>query len=72
MAIRKVVIRQMSLYLATMDAPIYSAIILSGVEKNKELILVFATVVSKLLLIFLEYREAKRKLRLAIAAEKAE
>lgn len=63
MAYRKIVIRQMSLLLTGMDIPIYSAIILAPIAKHKELILVAVTVVCKLLLILIEYREANRKIR---------
>lgn len=62
MPYRRVVIRQMSLLLSGMDIPIYSAIILAPIAQHKELILVFATVILKLLLIYLEFREAKKKL----------
>lgn len=60
--IRKVVIRQMSLYLATIDIPIYGALVLTGLIEHKELVLVLITTGAKLLLVYLEYKAARKKL----------
>lgn len=59
---RKIVVRQMSIILSTIDLPVYTAIVLAPIEQYKELLLVVATVIGKLLLVYLEFRQAKDEL----------
>ena len=64
MPYRKAVLRRMPLLLTAMDIPVYSTITLVVSKQNLELLLIILTVCFKTALVYLEYREAKRKLLL--------
>lgn len=58
----KIVIRRMSIALTAMDIPFYGFIIKADLSPYKDDLLIVGTILLKLLLIYIEYRNAQKAL----------